>query len=354
MTEILAVEAKNIVKAFGQGDHSVRALDDVSVQIRKGEFFTLLGPSGCGKTTLLRLIAGFEMPSDGTILLEGADITTLPPNKRPVNTVFQSYALFPHLTVSQNIAFGLQMLGRPKAEVTATVARMLALVKLQAMANRKTSQLSGGQQQRVALARALAPSPKVLLLDEPLSALDLKLRKEMQIELKRLQLETGITFIFVTHDQEEALTMSDRIGVMSAGKLQQVGSPKEIYTKPVNRFVASFIGETNFLPATREGDLYRLDCGILIAAPPCNTGRVTLTVRPEQVRLVAENEPDALPAKITNLVYFGTDTHCHLALPDGTEVVARLQSPANGEADLAIGQRVGLRFVPEALQVLED
>lgn len=354
MTQTIAVEAAHVIKAFGHGDTAVRALDDVSVKIRTGEFFTLLGPSGCGKTTLLRLIAGFEMPSGGTILLEGADITNFPPNKRPVNTVFQSYALFPHLTVSQNIAFGLQMLGRPKAEVQATTARMLTLVKMEPMADRKTSQLSGGQQQRVALARALAPAPKVLLLDEPLSALDLKLRKEMQIELKRLQTETGITFIFVTHDQEEALTMSDRIGVMSAGKLQQVGTPKEIYNHPVNRFVASFIGETNFLPATRDGDLYRLDCGIKIAAPASQAARVTLTVRPEQVRLVAETELDAIPAKITNLVYFGTDTHCHLALPDGAEVVARLQSPPTGDAGLALGQSVSVRFVPDAIQVLED
>jgi spermidine/putrescine transport system ATP-binding protein len=350
----IAVEAAHVVKAFGHGETAVRALDDVSVQILTGEFFTLLGPSGCGKTTLLRLIAGFEMPSGGTILLEGADITSLPPNKRPVNTVFQSYALFPHLTVAQNIAFGLEMLGRPKAEVAATTARMLALVKMEPMANRKTSQLSGGQQQRVALARALAPAPKVLLLDEPLSALDLKLRKEMQIELKRLQLETGITFIFVTHDQEEALTMSDRIGVMSAGKLQQVGSPKDIYTRPVNRFVASFIGETNFLPATRDGAGYRLDCGITVPGPVATAPRVTLTIRPEQVRLGAETDPDAIPAKITNLVYFGTDTHCHLALPDGAEVVARLQSPATGDAGLVLGQSVGLRFMPDAVQVLED
>jgi len=354
VADSIAVEARHVVKAFGQGDTAVRALDDVSVNIRTGEFFTLLGPSGCGKTTLLRLIAGFEMPSAGAILLEGADITTLPPNKRPVNTVFQSYALFPHLTVAENVGFGLQMLGRPKAEVAATTARMLALVKLEALAGRKTSQLSGGQQQRVALARALAPAPKVLLLDEPLSALDLKLRKDMQIELKRLQLETGITFIFVTHDQEEALTMSDRIGVMSAGKLQQVGSPKDIYNHPVNRFVASFIGESNFLPATREGDRYRLDCGALIAAPAAKSARVTLTVRPEQVRLAAVGEADAIPATVTNLVYFGTDTHCHLALSDGTEVVARLQSPATGDAGLGLGQSAGLRFVPEAIQVLED
>jgi spermidine/putrescine transport system ATP-binding protein len=356
LTEVTAVEARNAVKAFGQGDTAVRALDDVSIKINKGEFFTLLGPSGCGKTTLLRLIAGFEMPTSGTILLEGADITYLPPNKRPVNTVFQSYALFPHLTVAQNIGFGLEMQGRPRAEVKATVDRMLALVKLEPMANRKTSQLSGGQQQRVALARALAPAPKVLLLDEPLSALDLKLRKEMQIELKRLQTETGITFIFVTHDQEEALTMSDRIGVMSAGKVQQIGTPREIYTRPVNRFVASFIGETNFLPARREGNALRLGDGHLVELPAgVAEGRaVTVTVRPEQVRLVDASEAGAIPATVQSLVYFGTDTHCHMALSDGTEVVARLQSSATGEAALTVGQKVAFRFAAGAVQVLED
>ena len=349
----VTIEARNAVKAFGQGDHQVRALDDVSIQINRGEFFTLLGPSGCGKTTLLRLIAGFEMPSSGQILLDGADITDLPPNRRPVNTVFQSYALFPHLTVAENVGFGLTMQGRPKAEVSATVARMLALVKLEAMAGRKTSQLSGGQQQRVALARALAPKPKVLLLDEPLSALDLKLRKEMQVELKRLQTETGITFIFVTHDQEEALTMSDRIGVMSAGKLQQVGSPKDIYTRPVNRFVASFIGETNFLPATGVSGGAKLGCGAVVDGVAAS-GAVTLTVRPEQVRLTDPADPGAIPATVTLLVYFGTDTHVHLTLPDGAGLVARVQSPATGEAGLSQGQSVGLRFAPGAVQVLED
>ncbi len=350
-----AIEAARVVKEFGQGATTFRALDDVSIAVREGEFFTLLGPSGCGKTTLLRLFAGFEMPSSGAILLKGEDITELPPNKRPVNTVFQSYALFPHLSVAQNIAFGLVMQGRPAGEVAAQVEKMLALVKLESLAGRRPAQLSGGQQQRVALARALAPAPRVLLLDEPLSALDLKLRKEMQIELKRLQTETGITFIFVTHDQEEALTMSDRIGVMSAGKLQQVGTPRDIYTRPVNRFVASFIGETNFLPATAVPGGVRLATGDVVALPGAPaSGAVTLTVRPEQVRLVAAGEAGSIAATVRALVYFGTDTHCHLALADGSELVARLQSPATGDAGLAQGQAVGVTFVPGAAQIVGD
>ena len=355
VTDAIAVEARSAVKAFGQGATAVRALDDVSISIRQGEFFTLLGPSGCGKTTLLRLIAGFETPTSGQILLDGADITDLPPNKRAVNTVFQSYALFPHLSVAQNVGFGLQMQGRPKAEVQSTVAEMLALVKLEPMADRKTSQLSGGQQQRVALARALAPKPKVLLLDEPLSALDLKLRKEMQTELKRLQLETGITFIFVTHDQEEALTMSDRIGVMSAGKLQQVGTPRDIYTKPVNRFVASFIGESNFLSGTIVTGGVRLDSGHVITAGGTATrsGKVTVAVRPEQIRLTPGTEAADLTGTVESWVYFGTDTHCHITLQDGTEIIARLQSEATGDLALKHGQTVGLRFSAGAARVLE-
>jgi spermidine/putrescine transport system ATP-binding protein len=354
VTDEVTISARSVIKAFGQGAAAVRALDDVSVDIRRGEFFTLLGPSGCGKTTLLRLIAGFEMPTAGTIFLDGADITLLPPNKRPVNTVFQSYALFPHLTVSENVAFGLQMQGKPVAAVKARTAEMLALVKLETMAGRRTSQLSGGQQQRVALARALAPQPKVLLLDEPLSALDLKLRKEMQIELKRLQLETGITFVFVTHDQEEALTMSDRIAVMSAGKIQQVGTAKDIYIHPKNRFVASFIGETNFLHGQAETGTLRLGTGERIAAPGLAAGgEATVIVRPEQLRL-GRPEDGGLQATVKTLVYFGTDTHCHLDLADGTEIVARLQSPASGEAGLSEGQTVGVRFAEGAVQRVED
>ncbi|MFN4159532.1 MAG: ABC transporter ATP-binding protein [Gemmobacter sp.] len=355
MTKATGIEVRGAVKSFGQGAAAVRALDDVSVTIAPGEFFTLLGPSGCGKTTLLRLIAGFEAPTSGTILLDGQDITALPPNRRPVNTVFQSYALFPHLTVAENVAFGLEMQGKPRDLVAKRTAEMLALVKLDTFAGRKTSQLSGGQQQRVALARALAPQPRVLLLDEPLSALDLKLRKEMQIELKRLQTETGITFVFVTHDQEEALTMSDRVAVMQAGRIRQVGTPRDIYTRPVNRFVADFIGETNFLMGTTVPGGVRLDSGAVVEAEgAAAAGRVTVAVRPEQVRLVDEGEAGAMAATLREMVYFGTDTHCHLVLSDGTEVVARVQSPATGDAGLARGARVGLRFAPGAAQVLAE
>lgn len=354
MTDTAFVDVKNVVKLFGQGHAAVRALDDVSVSIRQGEFFTLLGPSGCGKTTLLRLIAGFEGPSMGQIKLDGADITNTPPNLRPINTVFQNYALFPHLTVAQNIAFGLEMLGRPKSEITATVSRMLAMVKLEALADRKTAQLSGGQQQRVALARALAPQPKVLLLDEPLSALDFKLRKEMQTELKRLQLETGITFIFVTHDQEEALTMSDRIAVMSAGKIQQIGAPRDIYTRPVNRFVADFIGDINILRASIGAGRAQI-AGVDFALDDQAPSRLaSIAVRPEQLRLVPRGSKDSIGATVTRSVYFGTDSHIHMTLNDGSEMVARLQTDAAQDNNFAIGTEIGITFAPHALQVLED
>ena len=349
----IAVEARAARKDYGTGTQTVRALDEVSVSIEQGEFFTLLGPSGCGKTTLLRLIAGFETPTAGQILLDGKDITADPPNLRPINTVFQSYALFPHLSVAENIGFGLQMRGQSKAEVRQAVEKMLALVQLESLASRKPQQLSGGQQQRVALARALAPQPRVLLLDEPLSALDLKLRKEMQRELKRLQAETGITFIFVTHDQEEALTMSDRVAVMQAGKILQVGSPREIYNQPIDRFVADFIGETNFLTGRVEGGRATLASGELLSTGVADhAGEVTFTVRPEQVNICAVDEADCLAATIVDTVYFGTDTHCHMRLGDGTEIVARLQNAPSGEIGLARNQAVGLRFQPGALRVL--
>jgi spermidine/putrescine transport system ATP-binding protein len=357
----VAVEARSIVKAFGQGQAALRALDDVSVAIRENEFFTLLGPSGCGKTTLLRLIAGFEYPTEGSILLYGDDIAGLPPFKRPVNTVFQSYALFPHLTVAENVAFGLQMLGRSKDEIAARVAAMLKLVHMEELGDRRTDQISGGQAQRVALARALAPSPKVLLLDEPLSALDYKLRKEMQIELKRMQHETGITFVFVTHDQEEALTMSDRIAVMSKGRILQIGSPSDIYDKPADRFVADFIGETNFLAATvvaaREGAAtVRLKSGAEIEASVAEglvpEGEVTVVVRPEHARAVKQD--GQLAGVVENVVYFGTDTHIHIRLDDGSSFTVRQQNAPAKASGFAVGDEAGVEIAADAAQVLRD
>ncbi|SVB85850.1 uncharacterized protein METZ01_LOCUS238704, partial [marine metagenome] len=241
------VELQGVVKRFGE---EVIAVDNVNLTITDGEFFSLLGPSGCGKTTTLRMVAGLELPTAGSIRIHGEEMGLRPPNKRPVNTVFQSYALFPHMTVAANIGFGLEMRKVPKSERREQIDWAIDLVEMGNMAHRKPSQLSGGQQQRVALARALVNRPEVLLLDEPLGALDLKLRQQMQIELKNLQREVGITFVYVTHDQEEAVTMSDRIGVMHDGQLLQVDSPEAIYERPTTRFVADFIGQTNFLEAT--------------------------------------------------------------------------------------------------------
>ena len=240
-----SVQLKNITKQFGD----VVAVDDISLTIEDGEFFSLLGPSGCGKTTTLRLIAGFEQPTIGSIAIMGQEVAGVPAFRRPVNTVFQSYALFPHMTVEKNVAFGLEMAKVEKREITRRVDEALELVQMETFHQRRTNQMSGGQKQRIALARALVNRPRVLLLDEPLGALDLKLRKDMQLELKQIQAEVGITFIYVTHDQEEAITMSDRIAVMNKGVVQQLGSSREIYEHPANRFVADFIGETNFIKA---------------------------------------------------------------------------------------------------------
>lgn len=355
------IEIEGVGKVFGQGPTAYQALTDIDLAIRAGEFFTLLGPSGCGKTTLLRVIAGFEHPTSGTLRIKGVDVAGQAPNQRRVNTVFQSYALFPHLTVAQNIGFGLKMLGRPRTEITATTDEMMHLVKMDSMAARKPAELSGGQQQRVALARALAPRPNVLLLDEPLSALDLKLRKEMQTELKRLQVETGITFVFVTHDQEEALTMSDRVAVMSQGRILQLGSPHEIYHAPTERFVADFIGETNFLTLRvvavqdRGADL-TLPGGQTIAARvaegvmPVTGQTVSAVIRPEQARIVAAGTGD-LSATVTGTVFFGTDTHIHLVLADSQPFTVRRQNN-DALAAPAAGEQVGLALTPGALQVL--
>jgi spermidine/putrescine transport system ATP-binding protein len=363
LADAVAVEARSVTKLFGSGAESVRALDDVSVTIRQNEFFTLLGPSGCGKTTLLRLIAGFELPTAGEILLGGEPVEHLPPYQRPVNTVFQSYALFPHMTVAQNIAFGLEMRRVEKHDIDATVQEMLGLVKMSGLGGRRPAQLSGGQQQRVALARALANHPKVLLLDEPLSALDLKLRQGMRTELKNLQKTTGITFIFVTHDQEEALTMSDRIAVMSQGKIQQLGTPLEIYEQPVNRFVADFIGDTNFVTAVIDGQagdgqaggLVHCRCagGLDLLATPVagatHGGKVTLAVRPEKILL----RPGGT-ATVAQTVYVGTDTNYEICLDDSVRINVRMQNAADGRAQFTVGDGVGVEVPAGAARMLQD
>jgi spermidine/putrescine transport system ATP-binding protein len=361
MADPVAISVNQVSKQFGQGADAFFALDQVSVDIRENEFFTLLGPSGCGKTTLLRLIAGFEHPTAGHIQLHGEEISHLPPFKRPVNTVFQNYALFPHLTVAENIGFGLDMQDKPAAEIESTVTEMLQLVQMESMRDRRTDQISGGQQQRVALARALAPHPRVLLLDEPLSALDYKLRKGMQIELKRLQLETGITFIFVTHDQEEALTMSDRIAVMNNGQILQVGSPNDIYDRPSHRFVADFIGDTNFLSAelvesSSERAVVKLSSGKTLVTGSTEAtlnNIVSITVRPEQAVLIDDLANADLQGTVTNIMYSGTDSHFHIELPSKEEFVAKVQNAGPARRDWKSGQTVGIKFHDNAVQIVE-
>jgi len=288
----------------------VRAVDGVSLEIATGEFFSLLGPSGCGKTTTLRMIGGFELPTGGTILLRGRDVTNDPPDKRPVNMVFQNYALFPHLDVGDNVGFGLKRKGVAKDETARRVGEALELVHLTGYERRRPNQLSGGQQQRVALARALVNRPNVLLLDEPLGALDLKLRRALQIELKRIQTEVGITFVYVTHDQEEALTMSDRIAVMQAGKVEQLGTPEELYERPTTRFVADFIGSTNLLRGRVEPDGWvRLTSGEMahVAHDGLAVGTdVEISVRPEAITLVPTSAQGAIQATVEQAAYLGS------------------------------------------------
>lgn len=305
-----AVELREVTKRFDD----VVAVDAVDLEISDGEFFALLGPSGCGKTTSLRMVAGLEFPTQGSIRIFGEEVGTLPPNKRPVNTVFQSYALFPHMTVLENVSFGLRMRKVDKSEARKRSMQMIDLVQLTGMEKRKPSQLSGGQQQRVALARSLVNEPKVLLLDEPLGALDLKLRQEMQTELKSLQRELGVSFVFVTHDQEEAMAMSDRIAVMHDGKLLQVGSPEDIYERPTNRFVADFIGQTNLIDATVEDDDHIiLTNGTRLRAPsPHQPGTsVAMSLRPEAISIgprgsvPSEFEGTSLEGNVANVTYLG-------------------------------------------------
>ena len=358
-----ALEARDVVKVYGAAPGGVTALDRVSLAIGHNEFFTLLGPSGCGKTSLLRLFAGFETLTSGRIYLYGRDIRHLPPNKRPINTVFQQYALFPHMSIVQNVMFGLRMLGQSPAAQRKRADEMLELVQLGRLRDRSPAQLSGGQQQRVALARALAPAPRVLLLDEPLSALDLKLRQAMRVELKQIQEDTGITFVFVTHDQQEALTMSDRIAVMSAGELQQTGSARDIYEQPRNRFVADFIGETNLLAATVEevdgaAAVCRLANGMRLrcCAPGAATtgSTVQVSIRPERISLAVPANRGALTATIERFVYLGTDLQCFLRLDDGTEIAIRTRHAYDTGPRLSPGDRVGLDIDQGAARLLVD
>ncbi|MEM6939953.1 MAG: ABC transporter ATP-binding protein [Pseudomonadota bacterium] len=355
----VAVDVRGAVKRFGD----FTALEEISLSIFDNEFFTLLGPSGCGKTTLLRMIAGFEAVTEGEIFLFGEEIEALPPHQRPVNTVFQNYALFPHMTVLENVAFGLEMRGASRSDAAKRAGEMLELVQLPQFATRKPAQLSGGQQQRVALARALAPAPKVLLLDEPLSALDLKLRKAMQLELKSIQRETGITFIFVTHDQEEALTMSDRIAVMSAGRLQQLGDAREIYEAPRNMFVADFIGETNLLEAevvkvTDARAHCTLPHGLSLicdAAEGAAVGaRGHISLRPERLKLSgAQTNAQAWPASVVQNVFVGTDVQTVLSLHEGTQITVRTQNSDAGRTQLFDkGAAVFVEVEPGAARLL--
>ncbi|MGZ4148901.1 MAG: ABC transporter ATP-binding protein [Actinomycetota bacterium] len=347
----------DLVKRFGE----FTAVAGVNLEMPPGEFFSLLGPSGCGKTTTLRMIAGFERPTEGQILLDGADMAQTPPHKRNVNTVFQSYALFPHLTVSENVAFGLKYQKASKDESRDRVGKALELVQMSQFANRRPNQLSGGQQQRVALARALILNPKVLLLDEPLGALDAKLRKRLQIELKALQEEVGITFIYVTHDQEEALTMSDRIAVMSQGRVEQVGPPKEIYEEPATAYVADFLGVSNLMDADAQGATsggcrVRLGEFDVVAGQgdPATAGPCKVTIRPERVDLGEQgvSGENVVPAIVERVVYVGATLQVILHLASGQTLQVWIPNDGGVAEPHRSGDAVTARFPREALRVL--
>jgi spermidine/putrescine transport system ATP-binding protein len=360
-----SIELRDVFKTFGE----VRAVDGISLDVRQGEFLTLLGPSGCGKTTTLRMIGGFELPSSGEIFIEGEAMGDRPPYRRPVNTVFQNYALFPHMTVSQNVSYGLEMARVAKSERQKRVEDALAMVRLPHVEGRKPAELSGGQQQRVALARALVNRPAVLLLDEPLGALDLKLRKAMQLELKQLNREVGATFVYVTHDQEEALTMSDRIAVMNEGRILQLGTPGEIYERPRTRFVADFIGQTNFLEVDVIGgdgtavDVELPGSGPLRARMPDviqPQGRMTLAVRPEKISLLADLPvgevpgSNALTGRLDEVVYVGTHTQYLVRLPGGQLLTVYRQNRAVGENEHVTGEPLSVVFNPQSAALLVD
>ena len=359
------VKLVDVVKQFGDAV----VVDHIDLEVRAGEFFSLLGPSGCGKTTTLRMIGGFEAPTSGVIELQGQDVTWLPPYKRNVNTVFQNYALFPHLTIYENVAFGLRRKGIKDAELKNRVTDMLALVELAGFETRRPTQISGGQAQRVALARALVNRPTVLLLDEPLGALDLKLRKQMQVELKRIQQEVGITFIYVTHDQEEAMTMSDRIAVMNKGRYEQLGEPEVLYERPMTRFVAGFLGVSNLLPGAVEGNdgtysAVRLADDTRIRAPRAlvgDTANVSVGVRPEKIRLhEADVEAPAghnhMSGVVRDASYLGVSTQYQIEARGGAQITVYEQNVERAtKAELwAPGEAVQLTWSPDHTFVVAD
>ena len=359
VAESTSVALRDVTKRFD----TFTAVDDLSLELGQGEFFTFLGPSGCGKTTTLRMIAGFEQPTAGHIRIEGGEVAGTPPHKRPTNTVFQSYALFPHMSVEKNVAFGLKRKGVGKDEIAERVGAELQRVGLAREANRRPSQLSGGMQQRVALARALVNLPKVLLLDEPLGALDLKLRKGLQVELKRIQREVGITFVYVTHDQEEALTMSDRIAVMNRGHVEQVSAPEEVYDRPKTTFVAGFIGVSNLMPATIPGPgRVKLDSGPEIAADTgsLNPGEgCAAVVRPEKLKVTlpgeaAVDDEPRVEGIVESSVYLGTATQIVVNL--GGEVRMTVLIPNADESERQTlpggGAKVALSWAPEHMHVV--
>src|ERR1700744_791954 len=357
-----AIDLVGLTKRFGhsRAGHAA-AVDNIDLSVAGGEFFSLLGPSGCGKTTTLRLVAGFEEPTAGRILLDGTDVSRVPPNQRNVNTVFQSYALFPFLSVFDNVAFGLKHAQASKAELRQRVGDALALVSMSGFTARRPSQLSGGQQQRVALARALVLNPAVLLLDEPLGALDAKLRRSLKVELKALQEEVGITFLYVTHDQEEALTMSDRMAVMNAGRIAQIGAPRDVYTEPVDTYVADFLGTSNLMEVDvvergpGSGCRMRLGDSALVAerGEVDGTGPAHAVIRPERVRLEPHGSdgPNRVPGMVERLVFLGAATQVMLRLGPGVPLQALIQN--DGERpDLAQGTPVHVYRAPGALRVL--
>lgn len=345
-----------VSKSYGNG----LAVDEVSLNIRENEFFALLGPSGCGKTTLLRMLAGFETPSAGCIYLDGKDISPLPANKRPLNLMFQSYALFPNMTVRKNIAYGLEMERLPEAEIRRRVDEVLNTAQLVELAERKPDQLSGGQRQRVALARALVKRPRVLLLDEPLGALDKKLREKMQLELKRLQLESGITFIIVTHDQEEALVMSDRMAVLDGGKVCQVGSPTELYENPNSRFVANFIGVSNLFEGVRSGEhsvrVNGQELAVETDAPLVAGQPVAVVVRPERLQVLGEQGSDCanqVAGNIVEIAYHGLDTNVHVqTVLSDKALIVRVPSSQFEFTHFSIGMDIRLGWQARHARVL--